>query len=132
LVWRDDDRARGRTALYRSEGGVAAPDVPDGTLVLTREQLRVSPPDVLFLSLEMLNQNMGNPAWTRAFGFEPMGRKPRLLLLDEVHMYEGIPGAQGAWVLRRWRHWSGIEDLHVVGLSATLKDAPGHLAQVAG
>src|SRR5439155_1119350 len=93
LVWRDDDRARGRTALYRSEGGVAAPDVPDGTLVLTREQLRVSPPDVLFLSLEMLNQNMGNPAWTRAFGFEPMGRKPRLLLLDEVHMYEGIPGA---------------------------------------
>ena len=41
-------------------------------------------------------------------------------------------GAQAAWVLRRWQHWGGIVDLHVVGLSATLKDGPGHLGRVVG
>jgi hypothetical protein len=132
LVWRDGDRLHGRTALYRADGAVAAPDVPDGTLVLTREQLQANPPDVLFLSLEMVNQHMGNPAWRRTFGLDEATPKPRLLLLDEVHTYEGIPGAQAAWVLRRWRHWGGIADLHVVGLSATVNDGPGHLARVAG
>jgi hypothetical protein len=87
---------------------------------------------VLFLSLEMLNQQMGNPKWARTFGLAGNGPKPRLLLLDEIHTHEGIPGAQAAWTLRRWRHWGSIRDLHVVGLSATLKNAPAHLATVAG
>lgn len=132
LAWRDEDRWGGRTALFRADGGVAAPDVPDGTLLITREQLQESPPDVLFLSAEMLNQQMGAPAWARTFGIAPRGPRPRLLLLDEVHTYEGIAGAQVAWVLRRWKHWSAAADLHVVGLSATLREAPRHLAHVTG
>ena len=132
LVWRDEDRINGRSALFRADGTVAAPDVPDGALVLTRQQLEATPPDILFLSLEMLNQNMGNPAWGSAFGLVGSVPKPRLLLLDEIHTYEGITGAQAAWVLRRWRHWGRIGDVHIVGLSATLKDAPSHLAQLTG
>jgi hypothetical protein len=132
LVWRDADRQRGMTALYRADGSAQEPDVPDGTLALTREQLKANPPDVLFLSAEMLNREMGNPEWARTFGIGMRERAPRLLLLDEVHAYEGIHGAQVAWVLRRWRYWSGARDLHVVGLSATLKEAPKHLGLVTG
>lgn len=132
LVWRDQDRLKGSTALFRSGSSELSPDVPDGTLVLTREDLKTNPPDILFLSIEMLNREMGNPEWERTFGFGSALKKPRLLLLDEVHAYEGVSGAQVAWILRRWRHWTRSRNLHVVGLSATLKDAPNHLSLVSG
>ncbi len=132
LIWRNADRKAGRTCLYRAGGEATEPDVPDGVLALTREELMEEPPDVLFLSAEMLNREMGNPAWAKAFGVGQGSRAPRLLLLDEVHSYEGIQGAQIAWVLRRWRYWAKPKNLHVVGLSATLKQATRHLGLVAG
>jgi hypothetical protein len=132
LVWRDADRAAGRTCLYRADGSQPQPDLPDGTLALTRDELMRHPPDVLFLSLEMLNRELGNPEWSNTFGARGGGRGPRLLLLDEIHAYEGIHGAQIAWVLRRWRHWARPTSLHVVGLSATLKEAVEHLGRIAG
>lgn len=130
LVWRESDRKVGRTCLYRANGNASAPDVPDGQLSLTRESLIESPPDILFLSLEMLNRELGNPEWAKTLGLRENPLTPRLLLLDEVHSYEGIHGAQVAWVLRRWRHAIDSNSLHVVGLSATLKQAPDHLARV--
>ena len=132
LIWRDEDRHRGSTALYRSDLLSGEPEIKDGVLVLMREKLRTTPPDVLFLSLEMLNREMGNPDWGATFGFNQTDRKPRFLLLDELHAYEGMHGAQIAWVLRRWRYWSKIKNLHVIGLSATLKDAGEHLARLTG
>lgn len=132
LVWRDVDRQAKRTCLYRSIGIANEPDVSDETLILTREQLRSTPPDVLFVSLEMLNREMGNPEWSSTFGTGRGDLKPRLLLLDEVHAYEGMTGAQAAWVLRRWRFWNSGRDLHIVGLSATLKEASKHLGLVVG
>lgn len=132
LVWRDEDRQRGVTALYRAAGDKREPDVPDGTLILTREQLKTQPPDILFLSAEMLNREMGNPEWAATFGIGQGLHSPRLILLDEVHAYEGVSGAQIAWVLRRWRYWSGARNLHFVGLSATLKEATKHLGLVTG
>ena len=131
LLWRDEDRLAGHTCLYRE--GATQPDVPSGVLALTREEMAESPPDILFLSLEMLNREMCNPRWEETFGMRRgPERSPRLLLLDEVHAYEGLAGAQAAWVLRRWRHWAQLKSIHVVGLSATLRDAPQHLASVAG
>jgi hypothetical protein len=130
LIWRDSDRQENRTRLYRE--GQTTPDVPEGILSLTREQLIESPPDILFLSLEMLNREMGNPQWHRTFGIRQGAQAPRMLLLDEVHAYEGAHGAQVAWVLRRWRHWSQARSLHVVGLSATLANATEHVTRVAG
>jgi len=132
LIWRDHDRLAGNTALYRSHGDAQAPDVFNGTVILTREQLKANPPDVLFLSAEMLNREMGNSEWARTFGIGQEPLSPRLLLLDEVHAYEGVNGAQIAWVFRRWRYWSGVRKLHFVGLSATLKEAQKHLGLVAG
>ena len=90
------------------------------------------PPDVLFLSLEMLNRELGNPEWAETIGAIAGQPGPRLLLLDEIHAYEGIHGAQIAWILRRWRFWGQPASLHVVGLSATLKEAVDHLARMAG
>ena len=131
LLWRDSDRAAGRTCLYRADGDGTDPEISDGVLILTRDQLRSTPPDVLFLSLEMLNRLMGDPGWQRTFGMRQNELGPRLLLLDELHAYEGLSGAQAAWILRRWRYWSGVKKLHVVGLSATLKEAPRYLSRVA-
>jgi hypothetical protein len=134
LIWKKTDRENGRTSLYRL--GETAPDVPDGVLRITREQLMQNPPDVLFVSLEMLNREMGNPLWRKTFGIKQGGRAPRLVLLDEVHTYEGIAGAQAAWVLRRWKYWvhSGkkAKPPHFVGLSATLKEAPEHMGRMCG
>lgn len=130
LVWREADRKANRNCLYRADGRGTSPEIPDGMVSLTREELMASPPDILFLSLEMLNRELGNPAWSRTFGIRDKKFAPRLLLLDEVHSYEGIQGAQVAWVLRRWRHACRSNKLHVVGLSATLKQAPDHLSRV--
>jgi hypothetical protein len=131
LVWRDSDRRAGRTVLYQSDGAQTEPAISDGVLALTREDLMQQPPDVLFLSLDMLNRELGNPAWSRTFGIG-VDQTPHLLLLDEVHSYEGIHGAQISWVVRRWKHWARLRQLHVVGLSATLRDASSHLATIAG
>ena len=50
----------------------------------------------------------------------------RLVLLDEVHTYTGVAGAQVALMLRRWRNADrkqGQPSPVFVGLSATLRDA---------
>ena len=96
-----------------------------GQLALTRQQMRVAPPDILFTSTEMLNRRLSNKDDYALFGVgQP--KPPRLMLLDEIHTYEGITGAQTAYLLRRWRHARGQRPGHnlcVAGLSATLTDA---------
>ena len=54
-----------------------------------------------------------------------------LVLLDEVHTYEGTTGAQVAGVLRRWRH-ARRKPVHFVGLSATLREAGTFFADLTG
>jgi hypothetical protein len=132
LLWRDADRRAGRSCLYRVDGDQSVPEVEDGVIALTRDALQDSPPDILFLSLEMLSRELGNLAWARTLGIGVGDRAPRLLLFDEVHTYAGLSGAQASWIIRRWRFAARPRALHVVGLSATLRDAPGHLSTVAG
>ena len=132
LVWRDEDRRAERSVLFPADGGTES-HVKHGSLAFTRDELLREPPDILFLSAEMLNREMGNPAWERVLHpRQPPDRTPRLLLLDEVHAYEGAAGVQIAWILRRWRYWARPRTLHIVGLSATLRQAQKHLSQVAG
>jgi hypothetical protein len=133
LIWRDADRTAGINRLYRVGAGPQEPPViADGVLALTRETLQATPPDFLFLSLEMLNQELGNPQWSASFGVDRRKSAPRLLLLDEVHSYSGLSGAQLPWIIRRWMVAGNLAGLHVVGLSATLKDAVSHLESVTG
>jgi len=131
LIWRDADRKIGCTRLH-SDASPDKPEIDADILRLTRDELQSKPPDFLFLSAEMLNRELGSSEWSRTFGVGRRDLQPRLVLLDEVHTYQGIAGAQTAWLLRRWRHWSRARRVHFVGLSATLADAPAHLAKVAG
>lgn len=100
------------------------------TIGLTRVQMCRQPPDILFTTSEMLNQRMNDPQLQRLFGIQA-AEKPFLLLLDEVHTYQGSSGAQAAYLLRRWRHKSQ-STAHVVGLSATLEDAALFFAELIG
>lgn len=129
LVWLDADRKAGRTTLYRVDALDEPPEIPDSVIQLTREGLQANPPDILFLSLEMMNRELGNPLWARTFGIG-VEEKPRLFLFDEVHNYSGLSGAQAPWIVARWRQAARPKGLHVVGLSATLRDAPKHLATI--
>ena len=101
-------------------------------LALTRKSMEARPPDILFPTTEMLSRNSANRRTGRLFGWDPTANwRPRLLLLDEVHTYEGVHGAQVALLLRRWRHAIG-RPVTVVGLSATLGRAPEFLSDLTG
>jgi len=104
-------------------------------LMLTREQMIKHPPDILFTTTEMLNRRLSRVAEHSLFGVNT-NNPPRLVLLDEIHTYEGISGAQVAYLLRRWRQARGTHgpqrNLCLVGLSATLTQAETFFAKLVG
>lgn len=128
LVWKTEDRKAKRERLVCSCGTV----VGDDLLVLTRQAMQAAPPDILFSTTEMLNRGVMDQ-WSRhVFGVgRNAARAPLLVLLDEVHTYEGTAGAQSAYLLRRWRHLVD-RPLAWVGLSATLRNAEGFFADLTG
>lgn len=103
-------------------------------IALTRQQMTAQPPDILFTTTEMLNRRLSRSEEYALFGIGTR-RPPRLLLLDEIHTYEGMGGAQVAHLLRRWRHARGRRPgngLIVVGLSATLAQAEMFFSHLTG
>jgi ATP-dependent helicase Lhr and Lhr-like helicase len=126
LIWSQADRNRRRERLLCTGCDL----VLDEELALTRESLQARPPDLLFTTTEMLNRNASNPGLGRLLGWRG-APPPALVLLDEVHTYSGLHGAQVALLLRRWRN-----DLRnrptFVGLSATLKDATAFFGKLIG
>ncbi|WP_433552562.1 protein DpdJ [Micromonospora zamorensis] len=97
--------------------------VADDEVVLTRNSMQQRPPDLLFTTTEMLNRSLSDGWSMHVFGVGPKARdKPKLVLLDEVHTYEGTNGAQVAFLLRRWRRLLNRPTTWV-GLSATLANA---------
>lgn len=126
LIWPQADRARRRDRLLCTVCGLSL----DGDLALTRESLQARPPDLLFTTTEMLNRNASSPGLGRLLGWRGT-TSPSLVLLDEVHTYSGLHGAQVALLLRRWR--SGLRNRPTfVGLSATLRDAAAFFGQLTG
>jgi hypothetical protein len=92
---------------------------------LTRDRMKNTPPDIVFTTTEMLNRKLFNASDWHIFGVNSQ-KIPKFVLLDEVHIYDGVTGAQVAYLLRRWRNlvriyskWSSVQ---FVGLSATLTD----------
>lgn len=129
LLWLEADRLRGRDKLTCGTCGL----VLNGDVALTRKSLLDYPPDILFTTTEMLSRqassNLGRLlGWRNRQG---PAQTPRLVLLDEVHTYSGVHGAQVALMLRRWRH-SVRKPVTFVGLSATLRDARPFFAQLTG
>lgn len=131
LVWAASDRRAGVERLHCDQCGLTL----DGEHVaLTRQSLAARPPDILFTTTEMLSRNATDRSTGGLLGwFGPTG--PRLLLLDEVHTYAGVHGAQIALLLRRWRNCLRTRRLPppvLVGLSATLRDAVPYFSTLTG
>lgn len=130
MRWRDDDRKRDRERLDCLRCGH---ELEEGRVALTRTRMEKQPPDLLFTSTESLNRQLASSRFQGIFGVgRPAAETPRLVLLDEVHTYDGVPGAQVALVLRRWRHGIANRPVQWVGLSATLRNATEFFAELTG
>ncbi|MBS2963831.1 DEAD/DEAH box helicase [Actinocrinis puniceicyclus] len=129
LVWRFDDYASRIECLHC----VKCQDVvSQDEIVLTRPAIRRRPPDLLFTTTEMLNRSLSSGENMHVFGVGPKAAcTPGLILLDEVHTYEGTNGAQAAFLLRRWRRLLG-KPITWVGLSATLANADRFFTDLCG
>lgn len=90
-------------------------------VMLTRVRMAQNPPDIIFTTTEMLNRQMADSTYGPVFGVGAR-RAPQLVLLDEVHTYSSVHGAQVAYLLRRWRRAVGGR-VQFTGLSATLRNA---------
>ena len=131
LIWTTEDRKMGREQLCCASQACNAV-IPESHINLTRDSLRKRRPDLLFSTTEMLNQRMSDTDMRLLFGIGVTAEnKPLLLLLDEVHTYVGTTGAQAALTLRRYRH-ALVSETPVVGLSATLADAPRFFSELTG
>lgn len=129
MRWHQVDHSVGKERLECQEcNWVIGGDV----FPLTRKSLAAFPPDILFTTTEMLNQRLSDNVLNHLFGIGANAqRPPELVLLDEVHTYEGRHGAQVAYLMRRWAH---LVDgpLRFVGLSATLREAPAFFSSLTG
>ncbi|MEU4776676.1 protein DpdJ [Micromonospora sp. NPDC023633] len=124
LVWRFTDYAPSAQRKHERLTCVRCGEqVGDDEVALTRRSMHARPPDLLFTTTEMLNRSLSDGWSMHVFGVGPKAAsRPGLVLLDEVHTYEGSNGAQVAYLLRRWRRLLGRPTTWV-GLSATLANA---------
>lgn len=129
LMWKRKDIVAGLERLYCSSPGCTGL-VSEDEIILTRERMVHEAPDILFTTTEMLNRQMTDNHYEHIFGIGA-SRKPQIVLLDEVHTYCGVHGAQVAFLLRRWQKKAGIK-AHFTGLSATLEDAGDFFSQLVG
>lgn len=129
MRWKHEDRTAGRERLVCAHCGF---ELDDQIFPLTRDALKKRPPDILFTTTEMLNQRMADNSMSHLFGVGSKAlRAPELVLLDEVHTYEGRHGAQVAYLMRRWQRQLD-QPLRFVGLSATLREAREFFASLTG
>ena len=131
LIWRGEDITEKRERLVCASVSCHA-SIPETQIVLTRNRLMDAAPDVLFTTTEMLNQRLSDLKARRLFGVgRPFQQRPFFALLDEVHTYTGVAGAQAALTLRRWKHALNAPIVYA-GLSATLREAPRFFADLVG
>ena len=128
MQWRFSDMEQGLEQLCCSQ---CYTTVGKDEILLTREAQQNIPPDILFTTTEMLNQQLVNSNYQHLYGIGDEFQKPIMVLMDEVHTYEGTTGAQTAYLLRRWLKMSKAKP-HFVGLSATLSDAANFFATLIG
>lgn len=128
LLWRRGDLERAVPTLHCER---CETPLGEDRIVLTRDRMRALPPDLLFTTTEMLNRTLMDGRMRHLVGVGRGSMPIDLVLLDEVHTYEGTTGAQVAGVLRRWRH-ARRRPVHFVGLSATLREAGAFFADLTG
>lgn len=129
LSWRRADVESGRerlSCINQSCGTV----IQEDEVVLTRDRMAKTPPDLVFTTTEMLNRSMGDSQYGHVFGIAAE-KPPQMVLLDEIHTYTGVHGAQVAYLLRRWQ-WAIAKKVQFTGLSATLQSALEFFTQLTG
>lgn len=131
MLWHESDIRSNRTKLQCKD----CHTILDANIIaLTRDQMQDVSPDILFTTTEMLNRKLSNAGDRPLFGIN--NPPPRYMLLDEIHTYEGLHGAQVAYLLRRWQHAAGYKQyrypLTIVGLSATLEQAEEFFSNLTG
>ncbi|WP_373031948.1 protein DpdJ [Sulfurovum sp.] len=132
LVWLDSDIHANIERLVPEGTDPRTISLNADQIVLTRKRLVSDPPDILFVTMEMMHKRLADTAVRQAFGItKPQNKRPFMMLLDEVHTYIGVSGAQAALVLRRWKHLLRAK-VAFVGLSATLTDADQFFSELTG
>lgn len=93
--------------------------------VVSREELREDPPDILMTNYVMLDYILTRHQDKELFPPVHEGAL-EFLVLDEIHTYTGHQGADVAALIRRLReHTSAGEDLTCIGTSATVQSEEG-------
>lgn len=90
--------------------------------LISREQMRETPPHILITNYSMLEYMMLRPKDDKVFS----GAKLRYIVLDEAHVYKGTTGMETAMLMRRLRARISTRDtVQFILTSATLggKDA---------
>lgn len=132
LVWLDSDINQNIECLVPNNDVEGAITLSSEYIVLTRERLIKETPDLLFITLEMINKRLSDSKVNKLFGIRKRKeQKPFLMLLDEVHTYTGTTGAQASMVLKRWKQ-ALISPVKFVGLSATLNEAERFFSELTG
>ncbi len=129
LSWRRVDIEVGKEQLFCLNSNCKKL-IPEDEIILTRDRMAKTPPDLVFTTTEMLNRMMGDSQYGHIFGIR-VATPPQMVLLDEVHTYTGIHGAQVAYLLRRWQKVINHK-VQFTGLSATLSSATEFFTQLTG
>ncbi|WP_312474698.1 protein DpdJ [Neobacillus sp.] len=106
-------------------------------IILTRRRMVRNQPDILFTTTEMLNRKLSSGFDQHIFGIRTDKKPPLFVLLDEVHIYNGINGAHVSYVLKRWKalvkkYAISFTGIKFVGLSATLPNPQHFFSQLVG
>lgn len=115
-----DTERHNRDALARHQ--MSFGQDPLSNELISRDQIRESPPHILLTNYAMLEYLLLRPEDTKLFD-GPSGRHWRFIAMDEVHVYDGAQGAEIAMLLRRVRdrvNQSKRGEILYVGTSATL------------
>lgn len=143
MAWKEDDLVKAiETKEDKYErlycvNNTCNVEASSDNIILTRNRMKKIQPDVLFTTTEMLNRKLSSGLDQHIFGIRSDCKHPLFVLLDEVHIYNGINGAHVAFVIRRWRNlvkkcspnYVGIQ---FVGLSATLPNPQRFFSQLVG
>lgn len=131
LLWKSQDIEENKECLICSKNNCNY-IIEENTIILTRQKALNTPPDILFTTSEMLNKRLADAKMRVLFGITTdKSKRAKMLLLDEVHTYNGSSGAHIALVLRRWRNAINTK-IDYVGLSATLKDSEKFFSDLTG